>query len=367
MHPWKSGASAPREPGETDRALAPARKLIRSYNLCFLGFGNVNRTLVRLLQDREQELRDKHGISFRITGVASRRLGWIADSEGLDPSSLLAFGSNSHPSLSKEPMPPGNVREWLSAARAEVLFEATSLNVNDGQPAVDHIRAALEHGAHAITANKGPIVHAYRELRDLAATCRKRFLFESTVMDGVPIFSMFDQMPAIHLQGFYGILNSTTNVILGDMENGISFDEALKKAQELGVAETDATNDIDGWDAAVKTAALITVLMDIPVRLDQIKREGIRDVTPQAARNARRDGWPFKLVCRARRTAIGVEASVQPEKVLSTQPMARITGTSSYVYFETDIFPGLAITEENPGLYATAYGLLADFVRAVTA
>ena len=269
---------------------------------------------------------------------------------------------------SRESAPqPSNVRDWLSAAHADILFEATSLNVKDGQPAVDHIRAALEHGAHAITANKGPIVHAYRELRDLAAARGKRFLFESTVMDGVPIFSLFDQLPAIHLQGFHGILNSTTNVILSEMEQGLTFDEALKKAQDLGIAETDATRDIDGWDAAVKTAALITVLMDVPVPLEEIEREGIRDLSPSALRNAKRDGWPHKLVCRASRTPSGVKASVRPEKVLSTQPMARIAGTSSYVFFETDIFPGLAITEENPGLYATAYGLLADFVRAVTA
>jgi homoserine dehydrogenase len=258
------------------------------------------------------------------------------------------------------------VRDWLSAAKADVLFEATSLNVETGQPAIDHIRAALEYGAHAITANKGPVVHAYRELRDLAAQKSKRFLFESTVMDGVPIFSLFDQLPAIHLEGFHGILNSTTNVILSEMEQGLSFDEALRKAQDLGIAETDATHDIEGWDAAVKTAALITVLMDVPIRLDEIEREGIRELTPQALRNARRDGWPFKLVCRAQRTADGVKASVKPEKVMSTQPMARIAGTSSYIYFETDIFPGLALTEENPGLYATAYGLLADFVRAVS-
>jgi homoserine dehydrogenase len=261
--------------------------------------------------------------------------------------------------------PQHDVRSWLAAAKADVLFEATSLNVENGQPAIHHIRAALEHGAHAITANKGPTVHAYRELRHLAAKQGRRFLFESTVMDGVPVFSLFDQLPAVQLQGFHGILNSTTNVILSEMEQGLSFEESLAKAQAIGVAETDATHDIDGWDAAVKTAALITVLMDIPVRLDQIQREGIRELTPNAARNARRDGWPFKLVCRARRTGNGVEASVKPEKVLSTQPMARISGTSSYIYFETDIFPGLAITEENPGLYATAYGLLADFVRAV--
>jgi len=335
-----------------------------------LGFGNVNRTLIRLLEDRAQELAEKHGIACRVTGIASRRLGWLANPDGLDPASLLGSSSDSTLDGSRAGAPAphqSDIGTWLAAARADVLFEATSLNVETGQPAIDHIRAALEHGAHAITANKGPIVHAYRELRDLAAERSKRFLFESTVMDGVPIFSLFDQLPAIHLQGFHGILNSTTNVILAEMEQGLTFDEALKKAQSLGVAETDATHDIDGWDAAVKTAALINVLMDVPIRLDQIAREGIRDLTANAVRNARRDGWPFKLVCRAKRTANGIEARVAPEKVRIGEPMARIAGTSNYIYFETDIFPGLAVTEENPGLYATAYGMLADFVRAVAA
>jgi homoserine dehydrogenase len=308
-------------------------------------------------------LRDRHGISFRITGVATRRLGWIANPDGVD---LARVERAPSPAKSRESdQKPTNVQDWLKAARADVLFEATSLNVETGQPATDHIRAALNHGAHAITANKGPIVHAYRELRDLAAKQGKRFLFESTVMDGVPIFSQFDQLPVIQIKGFHGILNSTTNVILSEMGNGLSLDEALKKAQALGVAETDATHDIDGWDAAVKTAALITVLMDIPVKLEDIAREGIRELTTNAVRNGRRDGWPFKLVCRAQRVGDGVKATVAPEKVLSSSPMGKISGTSSYIYFETDIFPGLAITEENPGLYATAYGMLADFVRAV--
>ena len=313
-----------------------------------------------MLEDRKHELRDRHGITFRITGIATRHLGWIADPKGLDLASVERAAS---PAAGSEVNPkPANVQDWLKAAQADILFEATSLSVKNGQPAIDHIRAALNHGAHAITANKGPIVHAYRELRDLAARQGKRFLFESTVMDGVPIFSLFDQLPAIHLEGFHGILNSTTNVILSEMENGLTFDESLKKAQALGIAETDATHDIDGWDAAVKTAALITVLMDVPVRLEDIHREGIRELTTNAIRNGRRDGWPFKLVCRAQRVGNGVKASVAPEKVLSSSPMGKISGTSSYIYFETDIFPGLAITEETPGLYATAYGMLADFV-----
>lgn len=325
-----------------------------------------------MLEERSQELQVRYNISCRITGIASRRLGWIANTDGISGAATPAREISPQPSdLTAGSTVCQNIHDWLSTAHADVLFEATSLNVENGEPAISHIRAALEHGAHAITANKGPIVHAYRQLRDLATKHGRRFLFESTVMDGVPVFSLFPQLPLIHLQGFHGILNSTTNVILGEMEQGLAFDEALKKAQALGVAETDATHDIDGWDAAVKTAALINVLMlsgenDVPIRLDQIARDGIRDLTPQALRTARRDGWAFKLVCRARRTGNGVEASVQPEKVRSNESMARINGTSSYIYFETDIFPGLAITEENPGLYATAYGMLADFVRAVT-
>jgi homoserine dehydrogenase len=273
--------------------------------------------------------------------------------------------ANAESTTKSSGQPISTVRDWLAAAQADILFEATSLNVKNGQPAADHIRAALSHGAHAITANKGPIVHSYRELRDLAAAKNKRFLFESTVMDGVPIFSLFHELPVIHLQGFHGILNSTTNVILSEMENGLSFDESLKKAQGLGIAETDATHDIDGWDAAVKTAALITVLMDVPVRLEEIKREGIRGLSGEAVRAAGKEGRPYKLVCRAKKTKNGVTASVRPEQIPLADPMAQIAGASSYIYFESDIFPGLALTEENPGLYATAYGMLADFVRAV--
>ncbi len=320
-----------------------------------------------MLLDRAQELRHRHDISFRITGIASRRLGWVADPNGLEIQCGAGALARDLPEIisTTSTHTESNVSAWLAAAHADVVFEATSLNVETGQPAIDHIRAALNHGAHLVTANKGPIVHAYRELRDLAKSRGKKFFFESTVMDGVPIFSLFEQMPAIRLQGFHGILNSTTNVILSEMETGLTFDEALEKAQALGIAETDATHDIDGWDATVKTAALITVLMDVPIRPEDISREGIRDITMQAARNAKRDGWPFKLVCRAKREGEKVVASVAPEKVLATSPMGKITGTSSYIYFETDIFPGLAMTEENPGLYATAYGMLTDFVRAV--
>jgi homoserine dehydrogenase len=333
--------------------------------LCLLGFGNVNRALVRLLDDRAAELRER-GITWRITGIASRRLGWIANPGGMDHS-LLARERVTVEDFAGE-RTSSNVREWLTAARADVLFEATSLNVENGEPAVDHLRAALESGAHAITANKGPVVHAYRELRDLAMAHGKRFLFESTVLDGIPIFSLFgENLPAIHVKGFRGILNSTTNVILSGMEEGLSFDAALRRAQELGVAETDARHDIAGWDAAVKVTALAVVLMGEKLRPGDVEREGIEGLTGDEVRAARAAGTPYKLVCSARRTDRGVSAKVAPERLPLSDPLAWVAGTSSIVYFETDIFPGLCITEVNPGVYATAYGMLADFIRAVEA
>lgn len=319
--------------------------------------------LLRLLEKKDRELRER-GIAWRLTGVATRRMGWLANANGFEVEALLA--NNLVVQTPPEVPAPHDVRTWLRLAKADVLFEATSLSPRDGQPAIDHIRAALETGAHAITANKGPIVHAYEELSSLADAKRRRFLFESTVMDGVPIFALFrENLPCIHLRGFRGILNSTTNVILSGMEEGLSFDESLAKAQQIGIAETDPSNDIEGWDAAVKVAALVRVLMDVPIRLEDIRREGIGKLSGEAVRLARKDGRPYKLVCRAQRTTHSVKASVRPEQVPLNDPLARVAGTSSIVYFETDVFPGLAITENNPGLEATAYGMLADFIRAV--
>lgn len=332
---------------------------MNTYNLCLLGFGNVNRTLVELLQVKSEELREQYAIDWRVTGIASRRMGWRVNPQG-----LCCSGTPRDKFDPAEKLP--NFQAWLQAAKPDVLFEATALNVETGQPAIDHIRGALEHGAHVVTANKGPVVHAYRQLRDLATQKGRCFFFESTVMDGIPIFSLFrSAMPTIQVKGFRGILNSTTNVILSGMEEGLSLDDALRAAQRLGVAETDATHDIDGWDAAVKVAALVNVVMDFPLVPADVERQGVRELSTKSVQRARAEGRPFKLVCCAQRTPDGVRASVRPEQLPLSDPMALAEGTSSIIHFSTDMFPGITITEENPGLYATAYGMLADFVRAV--
>lgn len=334
-----------------------------SYNLAIVGFGHVGRAFLRLLIAKETELRRKYDIRWRLTGVATRRVGWFADPDGFNPIALLNGHWPSHGGAAQ----PRNVREWLERAKADVFFEASSLAVETGQPATEHLRAALENGAHAISANKGPIVHAYRELAALAKEKGRQFLFESTVMDGVPIFSLFPLgLPATELRGFHGVLNSTTNVVLTEIEKGRSFDEAVQKAQSLGIVETDPAADLDGWDAAVKLTALAIVLMGADVKIEQVKRTGIRDLSEEKIRSVRAAGMRYKLVCRAERRGDGVQCSVLPELLLAADPLAGLEGTSSAIRFELDMF-GLSIVEHNPGIEATAYGLVADFVRVAAA
>jgi homoserine dehydrogenase len=332
---------------------------LRTYNLALIGFGNVGRTFVSLLSRKREQLREDHSLGFRFTGVATRTYGWLIHPEGFSSAQLLGgdFAGAAR---------TDSLQTWLLQAKPDAVFETTSLDPHTGQPAIEHLRAALEHGAHAISANKGPVVYGHDQLSALAAKMKRKFYFESSVMDGAPIFNLFREcLPAIELRGFRGILNSTTNVILEAMEEGKSFEDAVRYTQAIGVAESDPANDIDGWDAAVKVAALATVLMHKPLRPNEVERQGIRDLTKQKMDAARIDGRRYKVVCSAQLENGKIVGRVAPEALPFSDPLAQVAGTSSVISFETDMFPALAIHEMNPGLDAVAYGLLTDFLRAV--
>jgi homoserine dehydrogenase len=336
------------------------------FNLALLGFGNVGRALARLLHVKESELQQRYGITFSVTGIATRHLGAAIDLAGLDyirAVDIVATGQSLD--LLSNFRPQDNFH-FLRSCGADVLFENTPVNHQTGQPAVDHLRLALELGMHAITANKGPVVYAYRVLSELAKVKKKKFCFESTVMDGVPIFSLFrSALPAASLLGFRGILNSTTNLILGRMEAGESFEEAVKDAQSAGLAETDPAADVDGWDAAIKVAELITVLMDIPFTPGQVERTGIRQITPEMVAQAHAQDERWKLVCSAERAGVSVKGRVAPELVSPASRMFHLEGASSLIEFKTDVLGNISILETDPTPMSTAYGLLADFINAV--
>jgi homoserine dehydrogenase len=341
------------------------------YNLALLGFGNVGRAFARLLMRKRGELLKRYNLTCRVTGIYTARHGAAIHPGGLDLEQALAAiekpaserGSLS--ALSSQPVPEGAL-DFIQRSEGDVLFETSPVNYETGQPAISHLTTALQRGMHAITANKGPVVHAYRELTDLASSKGLKFYFESTVMDGAPIFSLFrETLPAARLLGFTGIFNSTTNLILTRMETGESLESAIAYAQSIGIAETDPSGDVDGWDAAVKVAALVTVLMDIPLNPVQVPREGIRGLSNAHIQQASEEGKRWKLVCRAQRLPGGVKTSVKPELVEPASPLYNVEGTSSIAQFETDVLGLFSVLETDPGPGTTAYGMLADFLNVV--
>jgi homoserine dehydrogenase len=325
---------------------------MKRYRLCFLGFGNVGRALARLLVAKSQEL-ERYGIEWEIVGVATRRMGWRASGQAIDVSNTDAIPNQN------------GFSEWLAKAKPDVLFETTSLNPETGQPAIDYLRASLQAGIHTITANKAPIVYAYDELNAIANAKGKRFFFEATVLDSAPVFSLFrETLPAVKVRGFSGVFNSTTNVILETMEAGRSFAEGVKMAQELGVAETDPTHDVEGLDSIMKVCAIAGVILGVPLLPSDVRREGIRGLDPETLQAARAEGKPYKLLSRAIVNADGsIAASVRPEQIAAGDPLSTVRGTSLAVHFELDTIPGLTIVSHRPNLQSTAYGLLADFIN----
>lgn len=326
---------------------------MKRYRLALLGYGNVGRALARLLVAKSTELRERYQIEWEITGVATRRMGWRASGDALDVSNT-------------DEIPKQNgFEEWLATARPDVLFETTSLNPETGQPAIDYLRASLQAGVHTITANKAPIVYAYDELKTIAEANNKSFYFEATVLDSAPVFSLFrETLPGAKVRGFSGVFNSTTNVILETMEAGRSFAEGVKVAQELGVAETDPTLDVEGWDSIMKICAIARVILQVPLKPSDVRREGIRGLDPQTLQAARAEGRPYKLLSRAIINTDGsITATVRPEQIAPGDPFSSVRGTSLAVHFELDTIPGLTIVSHRPNLQSTAYGLLADFIN----
>lgn len=325
--------------------------------IALLGYGNVGRAFAELLQRKEDALRHDYNLNVIIVGIATRSHGVVIDPGGLD---LVAI---QEVETLGEPMP---TLDFIAQCPANAFLEATSTNPHNGQPALGFVRAMLEKGAHAVSANKGPVVFAHRELQALARQKGVGFFFESTVMDGAPVLSVGREgLPGAEIRRIRGIFNSTTNLILTLMETDeMDFDAALAETQRLGLAETDPTLDIEGWDASIKTAILANVLMGADLRPKDVDRQGVVGILREDVLKAAGDGERIRLLCEASRGEDGrVQARVAPEHVPTHSTFGGVMGTTSIVEFETDALPCLTIVEHDPGPMTTAYGMLADLIN----
>lgn len=331
---------------------------MRSYAVAFLGYGNVAKALVKLLESRRTELAVRYGVTCRITGVATRTLGWRADSDdGLTPGGPGAAGTRCY-----------DIGDWLLTARPDVVFETIALDPHTGQPALDYLSEVLRAGVHAVSANKGPVVHGYRRLSALAELHARQYRFEAAVMDGTPVFSLVRRcLPLAGIRAVSGIFTSTATVVLEAVERGATIDDGIREAQALGIAEADPSYDVDGWDSAVKLCAISNVILEHALHPPDVDRVGLRSLDPDAVRAAHRAGQPFRLVGRVSAEGTAVLARVAPEQVALGSPLA-VSGSTLVTRYEAEIFPGgLTVTSAAPDLTTTAYGMFADFLEVIGA
>ena len=316
--------------------------------LAVIGWGNVGRALGRLLE------RERHDFPFRLTGIHTLRHGTAVDPNGLpwDSTEKTDFGTRAP-----------SIEDFLDASSADCAVELTTLNPSTGEPAIAHIRAAFTRGMHVVSANKGPVAHAYAALRDEAQRAGVGFRFESSVMDGAPVFNLWRHaMPAVKVLGFTGVLNSTSKVVIETMERGGSFEDGLATARALGITEADGAYDVEGWDSAAKTAALANVLLDAQTTPQAVSVRGITRLTPDRVRQIAREGKTVRLVSRGRRSGSQLSLRVRAEVLDRSHLFAATPGTSNLILFDTDLMGTFGTVSINPGVDQTAYGVFSDLV-----
>ncbi|SEI02902.1 MULTISPECIES: homoserine dehydrogenase [unclassified Leifsonia] len=334
------------------------------YDLALIGFGGVNRALAELIRDRGSELAGRLGFELRVVAITDLRFGSVMQPDGVDLGRVLAMGATeTFAGMRGGDIQPRN-EEVIRSSTADIVVEATFTNPADGEPAVSHVRWALESGKHVTTTNKGPVALAGSVLKRIANDNGVIFEYEGSVLSGTPILRFAkEQLAGLRLSGVQGILNGTSNYVLGRMEAGLDLAEAVAEAQKHGYAEADPTADIEGFDVQLKVAILANELLGANLRTDDIPRAGISTVSTEDIVSAAREGKRWKLIGSAIRNADGsVTGRVTPIAVDSASALHGISGPTNAVTFQTDLLGDVTVSGPGAGRLETAYALLSDII-----
>jgi homoserine dehydrogenase len=337
----------------------------RALRALFVGFGNVGQKVAEILFLERDKHPNTRPLQLTIVGAITKSKGSLVNNNGIDVSKALQeMRENGRFSWTNFELTNIQGIDAVRQLDYDVLVELSTLSIAErGEPALSHVREALKRGRHVVTANKAPAAFAYHELNRLADEQGVKFLLESTVMDGTPVFSMARAgLKGCVITGVSGVLNSTTNFVLSRMEQGESLDDAVKVAQQEGFAEADPRHDLEGWDASAKIAVLANVLMGASLTPLEVDRQGITHVTMEETQRAVREGKQFKLLCKAWREGGDVRARVRLEEIERGHPFAPIRESGSILMIETDLLAPFVITETDPTLYDTAYGVINDLM-----
>jgi homoserine dehydrogenase len=338
---------------------------MQTLKIAMLGFGNSGRALARILVDKQNEIIETMGYKIIVIAIATASRGNLIDIVGIDLGKALEDISTQGSFDRKwDAFSESSSKDIVEKLDYDVLIEITPLNIFTGQPAIDNIRTALNRKKHVVTANKGPIAWAYDELKALAKSQEVSFLYETTVMDGTPIFNLMDEtLPMCKVIEIRGILNTTTNFVLEEMGKGNAFNAAILEGQKRGFVEADPSMDIEGYDAAAKLTALINVLMNGNITPPLIKRKGIDSITYNDIVNAEKDNKVIKLICHAALKDDTIYGEIKPMEIEKNSIYANIRGTSSVLSIKTDLMGELTILEHDPEIAQTGYGLFSDLIR----
>lgn len=332
--------------------------------LAFVGFGVVGQGLAEILIQKRDALAERYGYEYSVVAVSDFNKGSALDANGLDLSKVLSLAKDNKISEYPGAETGLDALATIMQSNADIVVEATYTDIKTGEPAYSHFKAALESGKHIVTTNKGPTALFFRELNALAKSKGVHFLYEGTVVSGTPTLNLNDLCLAGNdVSEIRGILNGTTNFILTNMEQGKSYEAALKEAQELGYAEAKPDADVEGWDALAKVVILAKSVMGADVGIEDVDRTGITAITLEDIAQAKKEGKRWKLIGKVTRDGNGVRASVKPEKVKLTDPLASVGGATNALTFVTDLMGEVTIVGAGAGKIETGFSLLADLLR----
>lgn len=334
--------------------------------LALMGFGNVGRALAQMIIDQRAAVYSRYGKRLLVTAIATGSHGNLYNPKGIDlKQALQHYAAGGFTEDDDADWTEDSADTLMYCGEYDVLVELSPLNIQTGQPAANRIKQALKMKKSAVSANKGPLAWYYDDLVSMAQARGGRFCFESTVMDGTPIFNLKQHcLPLCEVTEIEGILNSTTNFILRALEEGKTYEQALEEGRAAGFVEADPSMDIDGWDAAAKICVLSNVLMNARIDPGKVLVQGISGITKEQIDAAKARGKRIKLMCRAKKDEFGrVTAAVVPEEIDAGSLYASVSGASSVVSIVTDLMGRLTIVEEDPTILQTAYGVFQDILR----
>jgi len=339
------------------------------HKIGLIGCGTVGQGFLRILYDKRDDLRDAFGFEARVVAISDKLKGTLVVPGGIDIPAVLDLlekgkGLAEYPGASPEQVEPLDPLDMIERTDAGIIAEMTYTDIKTGEPATSYVKKALRLGKHVVTSNKGPAALHYRELHDLARTNGLQFRIEGTVMSGTPVFHLAEcGLAGNRIKEVKGILNGTTNFILTKMETeGMDYGPALALAQKLGYAEADPTADVEGHDALAKVVILSNVLLGGSLKTSDVPCKGISSITRTDVEAAKAQGFRYKLIGHARSEGGAVTATVSPQKLPLSDPLAGVMGAQNALSLETDLMGKVTIQGAGAGKLETGFAILSDIL-----